>query len=703
MSVDLTHIRNIGIMAHIDAGKTTTTERVLYYTGINYKIGEVHEGTATMDWMIQEQERGITITSAATTVFWDLNNEKYRINIIDTPGHVDFTVEVERSLRVLDGAVALFCAVGGVEPQSETVWRQANHYKVPRISYVNKMDRQGADFYKVLEQIKSRLKATPVPLQIPIGAEDEFNGIVDLIEKKAYAWDEESLGLKFNEIEIPEELLETVEEYRIKLIEGAAEEDETLLDKFIKDPGSITAGELIAAVRKATLENKITPVLCGSSFKNKGVQRLIDAIIRYLPSPLDVPPVKGINPFTDKEEERKPSDDEPFAALAFKIATDSFVGRIAYFRVYSGKVGSGTIVLNSNTNKKERLSRILLMHANKRKQVDGIGTGEIGVAVGFKEIRTGDSLTDIKHPLVLETISFPEPVLSVAVEPKKQDDVDRLTVSLDKMAEEDPTFTIKYNDETGQNVINGMGELHLEVILDRLRREFNIEVNKGKPQVAYKEAITKEVRHREVYKKQTGGRGRFADIDVIISPAGKGKKGLEFINETRGGVLSNEFVRAVEKGFRNSMMNGVLTGFPVESLKVRLVDGSTHSVDSDALAFEIAAAQAFKEGCRQAGSILLEPIMKLYVTTPDEYVGDVTGDLNKRRGQLENVSSQLGYQVIRARVPLAEMFGYVTTLRTITSGRATSTMEFLEYAEVPRELIEDILYKIKGYVVNLFK
>ena len=703
MSTELTHIRNIGIMAHIDAGKTTTTERILYYTGINHKIGEVHEGTATMDWMIQEQERGITITSAATTVFWKMDGSEYRINIIDTPGHVDFTVEVERSLRVLDGSIAIFCAVGGVEPQSETVWRQADHYGVPRISYVNKMDRQGADYYKVLDEIKDKLKATPVPLQIPIGAEDEFEGVVDLIELKAYGWDDETLGIKFYEREIPEDLRETVADYRARLIEGAAEEDEELFEKFISNPESITEEELISSVRKATLENKITPVLCGSSFKNKGVQKLVDAVVRYLPSPIDVPPVKGINPFTDKEEERKPSPEDPFTAIAFKIATDSFVGRIAYFRVYSGEMKAGSVVLNANTNKKERFARILQMHANKRKQIDHISTGEIGVAVGFKEIRTGDTLTDIKHPLVLGNIEFPEPVLSAAVEPKKQDDVDRLTGSLGKMAEEDPTFTMAYNDETGQNVISGMGELHLEVILDRLKREFNIEVNKGRPQVAYKEAITREVRHREVYKKQTGGRGRFADIDVIVSPAGPDKKGLEFINETKGGVLSNEFIKAVEKGFKNAMVNGVLAGFPLESLKVRLVDGSTHPVDSDALAFEIAAGQAFREACKKAGTVMLEPIMKLYVTTPDEYVGDVTSDLNKRRGHLENVSSQLGYQVVRARVPLAEMFGYVTTLRTITSGRATSSMEFLKYDVVPDELVEDILYKIKGYVVNLFK
>ncbi len=696
----MTNIRNIGIMAHIDAGKTTTTERILYYTGINYKLGEVHDGTATMDWMVQEQERGITITSAATTVFWDVDKQQFRINIIDTPGHVDFTVEVERSLRVLDGAIALFCAVGGVEPQSETVWHQAENYNIPRISFVNKMDRQGADFLRVVEQIREKLNANPIPIQLPIGAEDEFTGIVDLIENKAYAWDDDTLGVTYFETAIPEDIKPMVEEYRLKLIEGAAEESEELFEKFIADPDSISKEEIINALRIATLENRITPVLCGASFKNKGVQKLIDAIACFLPSPLDVPPVTGVNPFTQKEEIRKAEDDEPFTALAFKIATDPFVGRIAYFRVYSGSVNAGSIVLNATTNKKERFARILQMHANKRNPLDMIQAGDIGVAVGFKQIRTGDTLTDLKHPLVLEPISFPDPVISIAVEPKTLEDYDHLGLGLQKLAEEDPTFTVRVDDETGQTIISGMGELHLDVLIDRLKREFNVEVNQGRPQVAYKEAITEEVSYREVYKKQTGGRGRFADIEVIISPADEGIHDLQFIDETRGGAIPQGFIPSIKKGFAVSMQNGVLAGFQMDNLKVRLTDGSSHSVDSDGLAFEIAAAQAFRKVCKEAGSTLLEPIMKLVVTTPEEYVGDVTGDLNKRRGHLEDVSSRIGYQIVSARVPLAELFGYVTTLRTITSGRATSSMEFAEYAQVPAALLEDILYKIKGYVVN---
>jgi elongation factor G len=687
-------------MAHIDAGKTTTTERILYYTGINHRIGEVDEGTATMDWMIQEQERGITITSAATTVFWKVGGEQYKINIIDTPGHVDFTSEVERSLRVLDGAIALFCAVGGVEPQSETVWHQANKYKVPRISYVNKLDRSGADFFKVVQQIKDKLHAIPVPLQIPIGVEDSFTGIVDLIENKAYTWDDTSLGAEYYETEIPADLEGTVAEYRHKLIEGAADESDELLEKFMRDPESITGEELIRTVRKATLENRITPVLCGSSFKNKGVQRLIDAVIHYLPSPMDIPPVSGLNPYTEKSEIRHASEDEPFCALAFKIAVDSFVGKIAFFRVYSGKIEEGSVVLNSNTNTRERFARILQMHANKRIPLQKIEAGDIGVAVGFKEIRTGDTLTDLKNPLILEKISFPEPVIHMAVEPRTQDDLDKMTVNLRKLAEEDPTFDVAYDNETGQTIIRGMGELHLEIILDRLRREFNIEVNKGRPQVAYREAVTAEVEYHEVYKKQTGGKGKFADITVAIGPAGPEIKGLQFIDETRGGVLPREFIAAVQKGFRNAMMNGVLAGFSLMNLKVRLLDGATHPVDSDALAFEIAAAQAFRSGCRLAKSTLMEPVMRVAITTPDEYVGDVASDINKRRGRLEDVTHETGYQVIHAKVPLSEMFGYVTSLRTITSGRATSNMEFSHYAEVPRELVEDILYKMKGYVVN---
>lgn len=700
MPENLTYTRNIGIMAHIDAGKTTTTERVLYYTGINYKLGEVHEGTATMDWMAQEQERGITITSAATTVFWTTDTQKYRINIIDTPGHVDFTVEVERSLRVLDGALALFCAVGGVEPQSETVWRQADKYHVPRISFVNKMDRSGADFYNVVNQIREKLGAKPVIMQIPIGEEDSFTGIVDLIENKAFTWDDESLGVTYQEIPIPEDLKETVEKHRIEIIEGAAEDNEELLNKFLEAPESITKEELIASIRKATIDLRITPVFCGSAFKNKGVQKLIDAIAYYLPSPLDIPPVKGENPFTHKEETRTASNEEPFSALAFKIATDPFVGRIAYFRVYSGSLKAGSTILNVNTNKKERIARILQMHANKRNPIEEIHTGEIGVAVGFKEIRTGDSLTDIKHPLLLENIHFPEPVISMAVEPKLQDDVDKLHLGLRKLSEEDPTFIIRTDDETGQTIISGMGELHLEVLTERLKREFNIECSRGTPQVSYKEAITSTVVHREIYKKQTGGKGRFADITVEVGPADDDIRGLQFIDDIKGGVIPKEFIHAVEKGFKSAMVNGVLAGFQMVSLKVRLIDGNHHSVDSDALSFEVAAGMAFRESCKKAGPVLLEPIMQVVVTTPDQYVGEVSSDLNKRRGQLEGLSTVNRLQEIKARAPLAEMFGYVTTLRTLTSGRGNANLEFLHYAELPKEILDDVLYNIKGYVVN---
>ena len=700
MPENLTYTRNIGIMAHIDAGKTTTTERVLYYTGINYKVGEVHEGTATMDWMAQEQERGITITSAATTVYWTTDEQKYRINIIDTPGHVDFTVEVERSLRVLDGAVALFCAVGGVEPQSETVWRQADKYNVPRISFVNKMDRAGADFYSVVSQIKEKLGAKPVIMQIPIGEEDEFTGLVDLVENKAYSWDEEDFGVKYTEIPIPEDLKETVAKYRAEIIEGAAEDNEALLDKYLESPDSISKEELIESVRKATIELKITPVFCGSAFKNKGVQKLIDAIIHYLPSPLDVPPVTGENPFTQKEETRSASVEEPFSALAFKIATDPFVGRIAYFRVYSGSLKAGSAVLNVNTNKKERIARILQMHANKRNPVENIYAGEIGVAVGFKVIRTGDSLTDIKHPLLLENIKFPEPVISMAVEPKFQDDVDKLHVGLRKLSEEDPTFIIRTDDETGQTIISGMGELHLDILTDRLKREFSIDCNKGTPQVAYKEAVSKTIVHREIYKKQTGGKGRFADITVEIGPAEDGVRGLQFIDGITGGAIPREYIHAVEKGFKSAMMNGVLAGFQMENLRVRLIDGSQHPVDSDALSFEAAAGMAFREACKKAGPVLREPIMQVVITTPDVYVGEVSSDMNKRRGQLEGISTVNRLQEIRAKAPLAEMFGYVTTLRTLTSGRGNANLEFSHYAELPKDILEDVLFKVKGYVVN---
>jgi elongation factor G len=687
-------------MAHIDAGKTTTTERVLYYTGINYKVGEVHEGTATMDWMAQEQERGITITSAATTVYWDTRSQKHRINIIDTPGHVDFTVEVERSLRVLDGAVAVFCAVGGVEPQSETVWRQADRYNVPRICFVNKMDRSGADYFKVVSQIKEKLGAKPVVMQIPIGEEDEFVGVVDLVENKAYSWDEDNFGSTYHEVPIPENLADSVANYRNIILEGAAEDNEELLNKFLESPESITSEELNESIRKATIDLKITPVFCGSAFKNKGVQKLIDAIALYLPSPLDVPAIIGENPFTQKKESRPPSVDEPFAALAFKIATDPFVGRIAYFRVYSGSHKAGSVVLNANTNKKERIARILQMHANKRKPVEEIFAGEIGAAVGFKEIRTGDSLTDIKHPLLLENIHFPEPVISMAVEPRLQDDVDKLNSSLRKLSEEDPTFTIRTDDETGQTIISGMGELHLEVLTDRLKREFNIECSKGKPQVAYKEAVTNTVVHREIYKKQTGGKGRFADITVEVGPADDGSRGLQFIDDIRGGALSKEYIHAVEKGFKSAMLNGVLAGFQLENLKVRLIEGSEHPVDSDALSFEAAAGIAFREACKKAGPTLLEPIMRVVVTTPDDYVGEVSSDLNKRRGQMEGISTINRLQEVRAKAPLAEMFGYVTILRTLTSGRGNANLEFSHYAVLPKDILDDVLYKVKGYVVN---
>jgi len=697
---NLQHTRNIGIMAHIDAGKTTTTERILFYTGINYKIGEVHDGTATMDWMELEQERGITITSAATTVKWNYQNQVYKINIIDTPGHVDFTVEVERSLRVLDGAIAIFCAVGGVEPQTETVWNQANRYKVPRISYINKMDRTGADFYKVLDEIKEKLSANPIPVQIPIGAEDEFRGIVDLIQNKAYGWDNESHGSKMFEVEIPEDVIETVKEYRTNLIEGVAEESEDLLEKFLENPDSINEDDILIAVRNATLNNVITPVLCGSSFKNTGVQKLVDAVAAFLPSPLDVPPVIGINSYTEKEETRKAQNDEPFSALAFKITTDPFVGRIAFFRVYSGELEAGKVVLNANTGKKERISRILQMHANKRIPLTKISAGDIGVAVGFKKISTGDTLCDIKHPIILENIVFPEPVISIAVEPKTQDEVEKLALALHKLAEEDPTFTVRIDGETGQTIISGMGELHLEVLVDRMKREFGIEIIQGTPQVAYKEAITDSVRYREIYKKQTGGRGRFADITFDIEPGDGKEEGLEFVNLVKGGNIPREYIPSIEKGFRESMMNGVLAGFPLVSLKVTLIDGSFHNVDSDAMAFEVAAKIGFKNACRKANSVLLEPIMKIEINTPDVYVGDVSGDLNKRRGHLENVSTSLNGQIIKGKVPLSEMFGYVTSLRTLSSGRANSNLEFSHYAEAPKNIIDEVLFKIKGYVTN---
>jgi len=701
MSSRLTHTRNIGIMAHIDAGKTTTTERILYYTGINHRIGEVHDGAATMDWMPQEQERGITITAAATTVFWNHDLEDYRINIIDTPGHVDFTVEVERSLRVLDGSVAIFCAVGGVEPQSETVWTQADRYHVPRICYVNKMDRAGADFLKVVDEIREKLGATPLPIQLPIGAEEDFAGIVDLIANKAYVWENESLGMVYREIPIPDAIKEQVREYRNTIIEGAAEENEVLFEKFMKDPDSISEKEVIQSLRKAVLELRVTPVLCGSSFKNKGVQLLLDAIVNYLPNPLDVPAITGINPFTQNETKRHPSTEDPFAALAFKIATDPFVGRIAFFRVYSGKMDAGQQVLNTGTGKKERIMRLMQVHANKQTAIKSIEAGDIGVAIGFKEIRTGDTLCDPQHPVILETMKFPEPVIKMAIEPKTQDDVDKLITSLRKMAEEDPTFNVMMDAETGQTIISGMGELHLDVIIDRLKREFNLNCNRGNPSVAYKEAITSTVVHTEVYKKQSGGKGRFAEIVVEVGPAGDEVKGVEFINEIKAGTIPKEFIPAVKKGFEAAMHNGVLLGFPMQNLRVRLIDGSYHAVDSDAISFEAAAARAFRECCKSANPVLLEPMMKLEVVTPSDYLGEITGDLNKRRGQVVDVSSKAGRQIVKALVPLAEMFGYVTSLRTLSSGRATYSLEFSHYTQTPKDIMEQVIYKIKGYMVTI--
>lgn len=692
-SLELT--RNIGIMAHIDAGKTTTTERILYYTGKNYKIGEVHDGAATMDYMEQEQERGITITSAATTVFWKKDDNTYKINIIDTPGHVDFTVEVERSLRVLDGAVALFCAVGGVEPQSETVWRQANKYAVPRISYVNKMDRMGADYFDVIKQISTKLGANPIPLQIPIGAEDTFRGIVDLVENKAYEWDEESNGAIVREIPIPEDLIDIVNEYRLKLIEGVAEEREDLLEKYIEDENSITTSDIISAIREATISLKITPVLCGSSFRNKGVQRLLDAVAMYLPSPLDKPAIKGTNPKTDKEEERKPSVEAPFAGLIFKIATDPFVGKLAFFRVYSGALKAGSYVWNATSGRKERVSRIFEMHANKQTAIEEITAGNIGVLIGMKDMVTGTTICDEQHPIVLESIQFPEPVISIAVEPKTQDDIDKLANSLQKLAEEDPTFRVNTSEETGQTIISGMGELHLDILLDRIRREFHVACNSGNPIVSYREALKDTVTHHEIYKKQTGGKGQFAELEFEISPADEGTKGLQFVNEVKGGNLTKEFVQAAQRGFEKAMSNGPLLGYPVLNAKIVLKDGSYHSVDSDEMSFEICANKAFKAAAKKTSPTLLEPIMKAEIITPDEYLGNVTGDLNRRRAVVENISAKVGLQHIKVKVPLAEMFGYITNLRSLTSGRGNMSMEFSNYAEPPANILKDLLSKWK--------
>lgn len=698
MSRDLSLTRNIGIAAHIDAGKTTTTERILYYSGVNHKIGEVHDGASTMDWMVQEAERGITITSAATTVPWNYRGKKYQINIIDTPGHVDFTVEVNRSLRVLDGLVFLFSAVDGVEPQSETNWRLANNYNVPRIGFVNKMDRSGADFLNVVKQVKEMLGSNAVPLQLPIGAEDNFKGVVDLVNFRGMIWNEEDKGMTYKVVDIPAEMMEEAKEWREKLLEAVSEYDDRLMEKFFDDPNSITEREILDALRKAVIDMKIVPMLCGSSFKNKGVQTMLDYVMELLPSPLDKASIKGTNPETGEEIERKPSYDEPFAALAFKIATDPFVGRLAYMRAYSGKLEAGSYVLNTRSGNKERISRIFQMHANKQNPIEYLGAGDIGAAVGFKDIKTGDTLCDEKHPIVLESMVFPEPVIGLAIEPKTQADVDKLGMALAKLAEEDPTFRVHTDEETGQTVISGMGELHLEIILDRLKREFKVECNQGAPQVAYKESITGTVTHREVYKKQTGGRGKFADIQVTIEPGDPSKPGLEFIDMVKGGNIPREYIPSVQKGFQAAMANGVLAGFPVTSLKVTLLDGSYHPVDSDSLSFELCAKMAYREAMPQAKPILLEPIMKVEVVTPEENMGDIVGDLNKRRGQIEGMDSRANSRVIKAKVPLSEMFGYVTTLRTISSGRATSTMEFSHYEPAPKNIVDEVVAKVKGKV-----
>jgi elongation factor G len=710
---DLRYQRNFGIAAHIDAGKTTTTERILYYTGVNHKIGEVHDGGATMDWMAQEQERGITITSAATTCFWNFpmldgkkiaDTKEYKFNIIDTPGHVDFTVEVERSLRVLDGLLALFCAVSGVEPQSETVWRQANKYKVPRIGFVNKMDRSGADFLNVVKQIREMLGAKAVPLQLPIGAEDNFTGVVDLITMKGIVWNEHDKGMTFKEVPIPADMEEEVAQYRQELIEAVADYDEKLLEKFFDDPNSITEAEMHEAIRKATIDISIIPMMCGSSFKNKGVQTALDAVVRYLPGPLDIEAVKGTHPDTEAELIRNADPKEPFSALAFKIMTDPFVGRLAFFRAYSGRLDSGSYVLNTRTGKKERISRIMQMHANKQNPVDFIEAGDIGAAVGFKDIKTGDTLCHEDHPIVLESMTFPEPVISISIEPKTQADVDKMGMAIAKLVEEDPTLRVKTDEETGQTILSGMGELHLEIIIDRMKREFKVEINQGAPMVAYKESFKQTITHRETYKKQSGGRGKFGDIAFDLGPADaewlvlNPTGGLQFVNEIFGGSIPKEFIAPILKGFTGSMTNGVLAGYPVVDMKVRVYDGSYHDVDSDAISFELCAKQGYREAGRKAKPVLLEPIMKVEVLTPDQYMGDVTGDLNRRRGMLEGMDTRHGVQVIKAKVPLSEMFGYVTQLRSLSSGRATSTMEFSHYAPAPNNVSEEIIAKAKGKV-----
>ncbi len=691
--------RNIGIMAHIDAGKTTTSERILFYTGLTHKIGEVHDGAATMDWMEQEQERGITITSAATTTFWNYKDNKYKINLIDTPGHVDFTVEVERSLRILDGAVATFCAVGGVEPQSETVWRQADKYNVPRIGYVNKMDRSGANFFEVVRQVKDVLGATPCPIQIPVGAEETFKGVVDLVQMKAIIWHDETMGAEYEVDDIPADLQAEAEEWRDKMLETLAECDDTLMEKYFDDPSTITEEEIKAAIRKGTLSMQINPMICGSSFKNKGVQTLLDAVCAYLPSPEDTPAIEGTDPRDPSVTiTRKPLFEEPLTALAFKIATDPYVGRLCFFRVYSGSMQAGSYILNARSGKKERISRLFQMHSNKQNPMEFIGCGDIGAGVGFKDIRTGDTLCDENNPITLESMEFPDPVIGIAVEPKTQKDLDRLGMGLAKLAEEDPTFRVQTNEETGQTVISGMGELHLDIIIDRLKREFKVECNQGKPQVSYKEAITKPIELREVYKKQSGGRGKFADIIVRMEPADEGFEGtLQFVDEVKGGNIPKEFIPSVQKGFEKAMKNGILAGYPLDKLKVTLIDGSFHPVDSDQLSFEIAAIQAFKNASEKAGPVLMEPIMQMEVVTPEESMGDVIGDLNKRRGQVEGMeTSRTGARIVKAKVPLAETFGYVTALRTITSGRATSSMQFSHYAQVSSSIAKQVLTEVQG-------
>ena len=697
----LQYTRNIGIMAHIDAGKTTTSERILFYTGLTHKLGEVHDGAATMDWMAQEQERGITITSAATTTFWNFNGEKYKINLIDTPGHVDFTVEVERSLRILDGAVATFCAVGGVEPQSETVWRQADKYNVPRICYINKMDRSGADFFEVVRQIRDILGSKPCPVQIPIGSEEKFKGVVDLIQMKAIFWHDETMGAEYSMEEIPADLMDEALEWQDRMLETVAEFDDVIMEKYFDDPSTITENEIRAAIRKGTLSMAINPVICGSSFKNKGVQTLLNAVCAFLPSPPDTPAIEGCDPDDPTLMiERRPVAGEPLTALAFKIATDPYVGRLCFFRVYSGVMQAGSYVLNVRTGKKERISRLFQMHSNKQNPMEQIGCGDIGAGVGFKDIRTGDTLCDERKPILLESIEFPDPVIGVAVEPKTQKDMDKLSIGLSKLAEEDPTFRVESNAETGQTVIQGMGELHLEIIVDRLRREFSVECNQGRPLVAYKEAITQTVNLREVYKKQTGGRGKFADIIVSVGPADPDFEGrLQFVDDVKGGNIPKEFIPSVQQGFTKAMNNGVLAGYAMNKLKVVLQDGSYHTVDSDQLSFEICAIHAFRSACVKANPVLMEPVMKIEVVTPEENMGDVIGDLNRRRGQVEGMeSSRTGARIVKAKVPLAETFGYVTALRTITSGRATSSMQFSHYEQVASSIARQVLTDLQGHV-----